>query len=85
MRRDKRSVGEDHFFNGGRRKPTEPAPTTAAGTNLNRLVTDIREKVAIVKGFWNHLPHTVCNDLAAPMSQEDNCWNGLTQAKLVYW
>lgn len=56
-------------------------PTTAAGTNLYNLVKDIKKKIDIARNFWNNLPQAVCNQLAAPLKDEDNCWNGLSVAK----
>ena len=51
-------------------------PTTAAGTSLDRLVRDIKSKVETAKDFWKQLPHQLCNDLAAPIVDQSNCWNG---------
>lgn len=54
-------------------------PTTAAGTSLDRLVRDIKGKVEIAKDFWRDLPHSICNVEAAPVQNNDHCWNGQTQ------
>ena len=57
---------------------------TAAGTSLDRLVRDIKEKVKTAKDFWVQLPYNVCNDdevFAAPGSADDQCWNGHATAK----
>ena len=51
-------------------------PTTAAGTSLDRLVRDIKSKVETARDFWKQLPHQLCNDLAAPIFDQSNCWNG---------
>ncbi|XP_041350171.1 glypican-6-like [Gigantopelta aegis] len=60
-------------------------PTTAAGTSLDRLVRDIKEKVKMAKDFWVQLPYTVCNDedLAASPMTEDDCWNGQDRARYI--
>nr|ANS60428.1 GPC1-6 [Platynereis dumerilii] len=58
-------------------------PTTAAGTSLDRLVRDIKEKISVAKDFWKDLPHSLCNELAAPQKNENHCWNGLTRSKYM--
>ncbi|XP_046338273.1 glypican-6-like [Haliotis rufescens] len=68
-------------------KPNRAAarPTTAAGTSLDRLVRDIKERVKMAKDFWVQLPYTVCNDeniAASPMNDND-CWNGQDRAKYI--
>ncbi len=68
-------------------RPNRPAarPTTAAGTSLDRLVRDIKERVKLAKDFWVQLPYTVCNDeetAASPVMDHD-CWNGQDRAKYV--
>ena len=47
---------------------------------LDRLVKDIRQKVKDSKKFWSNLPYQLCNseDVAAPPSNDGNCWNGHT-------
>uniref|UniRef100_A0A665WNR7 Glypican 2 n=1 Tax=Echeneis naucrates TaxID=173247 RepID=A0A665WNR7_ECHNA len=77
--RSKRSPKES----GGNRRPfrtytPEEKPTTAAGTNLDRLVTELKERLRPMRGFWVSLPHTICNDgkMAADVTNEDRCWNG---------
>lgn len=62
------------------RKGQYVRPTTAAGTSLDRLVRDIREKVEITSGFWKGLPDAICNDAAAPLDQQHQCWNGQSRA-----
>ncbi|XP_072549578.1 LOW QUALITY PROTEIN: glypican-2 [Salminus brasiliensis] len=73
-----------------RRKPfrsysPEEKPTTAAGTNLDRLVLELKERLRPMKGFWVSLPHTVCNDdkMAADVTNEDRCWNGQTRGRYL--
>uniref|UniRef100_A0A4W4HIZ6 Glypican 2 n=1 Tax=Electrophorus electricus TaxID=8005 RepID=A0A4W4HIZ6_ELEEL len=75
----------------GSRKPfrtysSEEKPTTAAGTNLDRLVLELKEHLRPMRGFWVSLPHTICNDdkMAADVTNEDRCWNGQTRGRCVY-
>uniref|UniRef100_A0A8C4ZSP2 Glypican 2 n=1 Tax=Gadus morhua TaxID=8049 RepID=A0A8C4ZSP2_GADMO len=84
--RSKRSPKEP----GGSRKPfrtysPEEKPTTAAGTNLDRLVTELKERLRPMRGFWVSLPHTICNDekMAADVSNDDRCWNGQTRGRYL--
>lgn len=58
-------------------------PTTAAGTSLDRLVKDIKEKVRVAKDFWVQLPYTVCNNdqIAAQPGNDSDCWNGKDRAR----
>uniref|UniRef100_A0A3P9PG34 Glypican 2 n=1 Tax=Poecilia reticulata TaxID=8081 RepID=A0A3P9PG34_POERE len=84
--RNKRSPSES----GGNRKPfrtytPEEKPTTAAGTNLDRLVTELKERLRPMRGFWVSLPHTICNDerMAADVTNEDRCWNGQTRGRYL--
>ena len=54
-------------------------PTTAAGTNLDTLVTDIMVKVKDTKGFWTKLPSILCQNPDVGSGKdpvEENCWNG---------
>lgn len=73
----------------GAQADNKPRPTTAAGTNLERLSREIKKQVTPVKGFWKNLPYTLCNDnqVAAPAKRDTDCWNGVTrdryQASLV--
>ncbi|TMS17785.1 Glypican-6 [Larimichthys crocea] len=75
---------------GGNRRPfrtysPEEKPTTAAGTNLDRLVTELKERLRPMRGFWVSLPHTICNDekMAADVTNEDRCWNGQTRGRYL--
>uniref|UniRef100_A0A3Q3JZK7 Glypican 2 n=1 Tax=Monopterus albus TaxID=43700 RepID=A0A3Q3JZK7_MONAL len=75
---------------GGSRKPfrtysPEEKPTTAAGTNLDRLVTELKERLRPMRGFWVSLPHTICSDekMAADVTNEDRCWNGQTRGRYL--
>lgn len=73
-----------------RRKPfrtfsPEEKPTTAAGTNLDRLVLELKERLRPMRGFWISLPHTICNDekMAADVTNEDRCWNGQSRGRYL--
>ncbi|XP_012878932.1 PREDICTED: glypican-2 [Dipodomys ordii] len=64
----------------------EERPTTAAGTNLHRLVWELRERLGRLRGFWTGLPMTVCEDsrMAADASQEAApCWTGLGRGRYM--
>uniref|UniRef100_A0A8D0HBS0 Glypican-6 n=1 Tax=Sphenodon punctatus TaxID=8508 RepID=A0A8D0HBS0_SPHPU len=58
-------------------------PTTAAGTNLDRLVSDVKEKLRLMRRFWVTLPHTLCSDekVAADVTNEEQCWNGQARGR----
>lgn len=64
----------------------EERPTTAAGTSLDRLVTDVKEKLKQAKKFWSSLPSNVCNDerMAAGNGNEDDCWNGKGKSRYLF-
>ncbi|KAF7647815.1 hypothetical protein LDENG_00166220 [Lucifuga dentata] len=77
--RSKRSVKETGFT--GRFRPYSPdaRPTTAAGTSLDRLTTDVKKKLKHAKKFWSTLPDTVCaGERIAP---GDECWNGTAKSR----
>lgn len=63
----------------------EEKPTTASGTNLDRLVEELQERLRPMRGFWVALPHTICNDehMAADVTNEDRCWNGQTRGRYL--
>uniref|UniRef100_A0A8C0ZLE0 Glypican-6 n=1 Tax=Castor canadensis TaxID=51338 RepID=A0A8C0ZLE0_CASCN len=63
----------------------EERPTTAAGTSLDRLVTDIKEKLKLSKKVWSALPYTICKDerVTAGTSNEEDCWNGHSKARYL--
>uniref|UniRef100_A0A8C7XXV4 Glypican 2 n=1 Tax=Oryzias sinensis TaxID=183150 RepID=A0A8C7XXV4_9TELE len=84
--RSKRSPKES----GGSRRPfrtytPEEKPTTAASTNLDRLVTELKERLRPMTGFWVSLPQTICNDekLAADVTNSERCWNGQTRGRYL--
>lgn len=57
---------------------------TAAGTNLDRLVKDIKDKVEAAKNFWVQLPYTICNgEIANQPGEDEDCWNGQDRARYV--
>ncbi|XP_051505990.1 glypican-4 [Myxocyprinus asiaticus] len=65
----------------GRFRPYSPEarPTTAAGTSLDRLLTDAKKKLKHAKKFWSTLPDTVCvGDRVAP---GEECWNGTAKSR----
>ncbi|XP_030620849.1 glypican-4 [Chanos chanos] len=77
--RSTRSIKDSGFT--GRFRPYSPdtRPTTAAGTNLDRLVTDVKKKLKHAKKFWSTLPDTVCaGERVAP---GDECWNGTAKSR----
>ncbi|XP_037367818.1 glypican-4 isoform X2 [Talpa occidentalis] len=88
-----RSVPESAAFStfsafSARFRPYHPEerPTTAAGTSLDRLVTDVKEKLKQAKKFWSSLPSNVCNDerMAAGNGNEDDCWNGKGKSRYLF-
>lgn len=81
-----RSISESAFSARFRPYHPEQRPTTAAGTSLDRLVTDVKEKLKQAKKFWSSLPSTVCNDerMAAGNGNEDDCWNGKGKSRYLF-
>uniref|UniRef100_A0A3Q4BWM4 Uncharacterized protein n=1 Tax=Mola mola TaxID=94237 RepID=A0A3Q4BWM4_MOLML len=61
----------------------EERPTTAAGTSLDRLVIDIKEKLRQSKKFWSNLPEELCVEdrVTAGNASDDECWNGHTKGR----
>uniref|UniRef100_A0A8C2C562 Glypican 6b n=1 Tax=Cyprinus carpio TaxID=7962 RepID=A0A8C2C562_CYPCA len=84
MSRSSRSVS-DTFS--GRFSPYNPEelPTAAAATRLDRLVTDVKEKLKKFRKFWSSLPEAFCQEehVAAAESAEDDCWNGRDKGRYV--
>ncbi|XP_072292255.1 glypican-4 [Eucyclogobius newberryi] len=77
--RTKRSMKETAFT--GRFRPYSPdaRPTTAAGTSLDRLTSDVKKRLKHTKKFWSTLPETVCaGERIAP---GDECWNGTAKSR----
>lgn len=81
-----RSISESAFSARFRPYHPEERPTTAAGTSLDRLVTDVKEKLKQAKKFWSSLPSNVCNDerMAAGNGNEDDCWNGKGKSRYLF-
>ncbi|XP_076877348.1 glypican-4 [Brachyhypopomus gauderio] len=77
--RSRRSTKDSPFP--GRFRPYSPdaRPTTAAGTNMDRLVTDVKKKLKHAKKFWSTLPDTVCT--GDRVAQGDECWNGTAKSR----
>lgn len=77
--RNKRSIKETGFI--GRFRPYNPdaQPTTAAGTNLERLTIDVKKKLKHAKKFWSTLPETVC--AGERIARGDECWNGTAKSR----
>ncbi|KAM6953575.1 glypican-4 [Aplochiton taeniatus] len=77
--RSRRSVKETAFT--GRFRPYSPdaRPTTAAGTSLDRLTTDVKKKLKHAKKFWSTLPDTLC--AGERISPSDHCWNGTAMSR----
>ncbi|XP_059202008.1 glypican-4 [Centropristis striata] len=76
--RSARSIEDTGF---GRFRPYSPdaRPTTAAGTSLDRLTSDVKKKLKHAKKFWSTLPETVCaGERIAP---GDECWNGTAKSR----
>uniref|UniRef100_A0A8C2FNR8 Glypican 2 n=1 Tax=Cyprinus carpio TaxID=7962 RepID=A0A8C2FNR8_CYPCA len=83
--RNKRSSRERDGKRAFRTYSAEEKPTTASGTNLDRLVEELQERLRPMRGFWVALPHTICNDehKAADVTNEDRCWNGQTRGRYL--
>uniref|UniRef100_A0A673H2P5 Glypican-6-like n=1 Tax=Sinocyclocheilus rhinocerous TaxID=307959 RepID=A0A673H2P5_9TELE len=64
----------------GRFSPYNPEelPTAADTTRLDRLVTDVKEKLKKFRKFWSSLPEALEHvaHVAAAESAVDDCWNG---------
>uniref|UniRef100_A0A672GYH5 Glypican 2 n=1 Tax=Salarias fasciatus TaxID=181472 RepID=A0A672GYH5_SALFA len=48
-------------------------------------VTELKERLRPMRGFWVSLPHTICNDekIAADVTNEERCWNGQTRGRYL--
>ncbi|KAJ6653790.1 hypothetical protein lerEdw1_008720 [Lerista edwardsae] len=84
--RSSRSVSESSFSARFRPFNPEERPTTAAGTSLDRLVTDVKEKLKQARKFWSSLPGNICNNekMAAGHVNEEECWNGSDKSRYVF-
>ncbi|XP_051565021.1 glypican-6-like [Myxocyprinus asiaticus] len=78
--------GVPDTFN-GRFSPYNPEelPTTSAGTRLDRLVIDMKEKLRQFRKYWSSLPESICQEehVAAADGVEDDCWNGISKGRYV--
>ncbi|XP_066496105.1 glypican-4 [Tiliqua scincoides] len=81
-----RSVSESSFSARFRPYNQEERPTTAAGTSLDRLVTDVKEKLKQARKFWSSLPGNICNNekMAAGHVNQEECWNGSDKSRYVF-
>ena len=55
----------------------ERKPNSAAGTNLDHLVTEIISKLKETRGFWTGLPGILCQNPEVGSGKEtvtENCW-----------
>ncbi|XP_043102511.1 glypican-6-like isoform X2 [Puntigrus tetrazona] len=59
----------------------EERPTTAAGTSLDRLVIDIKEKLKESNKFWSSLPDGICAEDEVTDPDEEQCWNSHTKGR----
>ncbi|XP_068107047.1 glypican-4 [Hyperolius riggenbachi] len=82
--RTARSVSETNFNNRFRAYSPEERPTTAAGTSLDRLVADVKEKLKSAKKFWSALPNNICKNNWTSGANEDDCWNGSDKSRYLY-
>ncbi|KAK7169629.1 hypothetical protein R3I93_005571 [Phoxinus phoxinus] len=57
----------------------EDLPTATTGSRLQRLVTDIKEKLMRFRKFWPSLPESICQEEHVAALENQNCWNGLEQ------
>uniref|UniRef100_A0A672QGZ7 Glypican 6b n=1 Tax=Sinocyclocheilus grahami TaxID=75366 RepID=A0A672QGZ7_SINGR len=71
----------------GRFSPYNPEelPTATDATRLDRLVTDVKEKLKKFRKFWSSLPEAFCQEehVAAAESAVDDCWNGHDKGRYV--
>ncbi|XP_049341240.1 glypican-6b isoform X2 [Astyanax mexicanus] len=71
----------------GRFRPYNPEelPTSAAGTSLDRLVIDIKDKLRQSKNFWSSLPEGICEGehVSTETEETEDCWNGQEMGRYV--
>uniref|UniRef100_A0A8C5LI47 Glypican 6 n=1 Tax=Leptobrachium leishanense TaxID=445787 RepID=A0A8C5LI47_9ANUR len=60
-------------------------PTNTAATSLDRLITDMKEKLQLSKKIWSSLPHSICKEkrLTGQLRDEEDCWNGHSKARYL--
>ncbi|XP_077061514.1 glypican-6a isoform X2 [Siphateles boraxobius] len=80
MGRSARGISD--VFN-SRFKPYSPEerPTTAAGTSLDRLVIDIKDRLKESKRIWSSLPDSICAENTVTDPDEEQCWNSHTKGR----
>ncbi|XP_075062594.1 glypican-2 isoform X2 [Mixophyes fleayi] len=63
----------------------EEKPTSAAGTNIDRLVSEVVSKLRPLRGLWKLLPLSLCSDhrVSAGLSNQEKCWNGQTRGRYL--
>ncbi|XP_062861764.1 glypican-6b [Trichomycterus rosablanca] len=57
----------------------EYLPNNSSGTSLQKLVSDVKQKLVEFRLFWESLPILMCNhkNVSTPEERnEGNCWNG---------
>ncbi|XP_011488519.2 glypican-6 isoform X2 [Oryzias latipes] len=59
----------------------EQRPTSAAGTSLERLVNDIKERLEESKRVWSKLPNDICSKEKLTQPDEEQCWNSHTKGR----
>nr|XP_055071460.1 glypican-6b [Misgurnus anguillicaudatus] len=69
----------------GRFSPYNPEelPTTSAGSRLDRLVTDIKDKLKRFRKFWSWIPEAVCQEENVASVDDVDCWNGSYKGRYV--
>ncbi|XP_077349346.1 glypican-4 [Lithobates pipiens] len=82
--RTSRSVSGANFNDRFRAYSPDERPTTAAGTSLDRLVSDVKEKLRSAKKFWSSLPISICKNNWTSGVNEDDCWNGSDKSRYLY-
>uniref|UniRef100_A0A8C5PUC7 Glypican 4 n=1 Tax=Leptobrachium leishanense TaxID=445787 RepID=A0A8C5PUC7_9ANUR len=82
--RTARSASDASFNSRFRAYAPEERPTTAAGTSLDRLVADVKEKLKNAKKFWSLLPGTICKNNWTSGDNEEECWNGSDKSRYLY-
>ncbi|KAM4794685.1 glypican-6 [Rhinophrynus dorsalis] len=82
--RSSRSLSESYILRFQPHSPEE-RPTTAAGTSLDRLVVESKDKLKISKKLWSSLPYTICKEerMTGGLSNEEECWNGHSKARYL--
>ncbi|KAM3910732.1 glypican-4 [Leptodactylus fuscus] len=79
-----RSTSDSNINHRFRSYSPEERPTTAAGTSLDRLVSDVKQKLKAAKKFWSSLPTNICKNNWTSGMNEDDCWNGSDKSRYMY-